>query len=114
MTINYPETEKKLSELFPDRPEEVRQMLDWLSGSKARTLPNELSAYLSQPLSSKGRIIQYVLERNGKDEHPTLQEISDALGLSKTTVHYHVHELCEAGILEMTSRKSRTLRVART
>ncbi|MFL6314777.1 MAG: LexA family protein [Terriglobales bacterium] len=45
---------------------------------------------------------------------PTEREIADALGISKTTVHYHIGKLREAGSLRKIEGGGRSLAIAAT
>lgn len=59
------------------------------------------------------QIIDFI--RKFFDEHgcaPTEREIADAVGISKTTVHYHIGKLREAGELRKIEGGGRSLAIA--
>lgn len=68
---------------------------------------------MSKREEKRAEILEFVTRRMTEDGYvPSVREICNAVGLSSpATVHYHLNQLCEEGLIEKEPNKKRVMRI---
>lgn len=64
---------------------------------------------------TQARIIEFIERWQAENGYPpTLDEIAEAVGIGKSSVHYHVKRLERMGVVERTLGHNRSIKLVRT